>query len=228
MTRKPKGEAMTLGRKTLLAALALAVLAAAAAGIARSTATQSIPDANGVIHGCHKKPTGDVKIVYSAADCGPGQAPIQWSQAGPPGPKGDAGPQGPGPAPGGLETFQSDETAATIEIGLAPTGIFVTLGDPGTYWIFAKGVVSRLAGTGVGPNALNWADCELELGFVRLDSTPLMLLEVEHPADEVWFTLAGVARATRAGERLKLLCASQGGDLPIGLLTPRISALKVS
>jgi hypothetical protein len=220
---------MRRGRKTLLAVLTLAVLAATAAGIARSTATLTIPDSNGVIHACHKKPIGDVKIVHSAADCGPGQAPIQWSQSGPQGPKGDAGPQGPpGAAAGGLETFESDETSAAIEIGLAPTGIFVTLGEPGTYWVFAKGVVTRLGGTGVGPNALNWADCKLELGFAPLDSTPLMLLEVQHPADEVWFTLAGIARATQAGERLKLLCAGQGGDLPIGLLTPRIYALKVS
>jgi hypothetical protein len=222
--------------KTLLAALALAAVAAAGAGIARSTSTEPIPDANGVIHACYKKPIGEVKIVYSAANCGAGQAPIEWNQAGPQGPKGDPGPQGPPGPPGAaggadVQAFESDEIEGDIEIGPLPTGIFVTLGEPGTYWVFAKGMMQRDSNSVADRDKEARADCELELGFTRLDTTPTMLLQFDHPADEVWFTLADVAQATQAGQRLKLVCRhtfGSDGELPISLFAPRIYALKLS
>ena len=219
---------MKLRHKTVLAALALAAVAAGAAGIARSTATEPIPDADGVIHACYKKPIGEVKIVYSAANCGPGQAPIQWSQTGPQGPKGDPGPQGPAGAAGGsLETFESDQAATDIEIGAAATGIFVTLGGPGRYWVFAKG---RVEAQYANPqNRVATADCELDLGFVALDRT-YVLVQDRFDEYQVELTLAGIAHATEAGQRLKLLCqnAGQVGELPILLRQPRIYAIKVS
>lgn len=76
-------------------ATVLLVASAAAAGIAHSVTGDSIPDANGVIHACYKKPIGPAAIVRTATDCGPGQIPIEWSQTGPPGPQGPEGPPGP-------------------------------------------------------------------------------------------------------------------------------------
>jgi hypothetical protein len=73
---------MKLRRKTLLSVLALVVAAAGGAGIARSTSTEPIPDANGVIHACYKKPIGPARIVFSAANCWGGEQSIQWSQSG--------------------------------------------------------------------------------------------------------------------------------------------------
>ncbi len=73
---------MKLRRKTMLSVLALLVAAAGGAGIARSTSTEPIPDANGVIHACYKKPIGPARIVFSAANCWGGEQSIQWSQSG--------------------------------------------------------------------------------------------------------------------------------------------------
>src|SRR5947209_1419768 len=62
-----------------------------------ASAAGTIPDANGVIHGCFLPPTGSVRIVTSAADCRTGETAIQWNQKGPQGltgARGVAGPQG--------------------------------------------------------------------------------------------------------------------------------------
>jgi hypothetical protein len=220
--------------KTLLAALALGAAAAVAAGIARSTTADPIPDANGVIHACYKRPIGEVKIVYSAANCGPGQEPIQWSQSGPQGVKGDPGPQGPqgpqgppGAAGGSLQTFVSDNVPnGSIELPFGvSTGIFVTLGEPGTYWVFAKGKLFAMTGS---PNGDAFVHCDLQLDFVDVDNTGTELLESGHPGNEDPVTLAGVVEATQPGQRLKLLCFKEGGLLRIGLFRPRLYALKVS
>jgi hypothetical protein len=72
------------------------------AGLAvASIAYASIPDGNGVIHGCYSASGAGAKngtpmnIIDSAkASCGKGQQAITWSQAGPPGPKGDTGSTG--------------------------------------------------------------------------------------------------------------------------------------
>ena len=217
--------------KTLLAALALGAVAAVAAGIARSTTAEPIPDANGVIHACYKRPIGEVKIVYSAANCGPGQEPIQWSQSGPQGAKGDPGPEGPhgppGAAGGSLQTFVSDDVPnGTIELPFGvSTGIFVTLGEPGTYWVFGKAKLSALAGS---PDGNAFVHCDLQLDFVDVDSTGTELLESGHPGNEDPVTLAAVVEATHAGQRLKLLCFKEGGLLQIALFRPQLYALKVS
>lgn len=225
---------MKLRYKSLLAALALAAVAAGAAGVARSTSTQPIPDANGVIHGCYKKPIGPVRIVYSAANCFGGELPIEWNQAGaqgPQGPQGETGPQGPAGPPGaagpGVQTFESDGVDNDIEIGSARTGIFVTLGEPGTYWVFAKALVTAGTHPTVGPDTDAIAGCDLELDFVKLDTTPTMFLEAVHDEDR-WVTLADIAQATQAGQRLKLVCEKRAGELPLSLYGARLYALKVA
>lgn len=82
---------------------ALLVSAAAASALA-AIAYASIPDANGVIHGCYKKSGGTLRVIDSAtAQCDErNETPVQWSQTGPqglPGPQGEQGPAGPqGPA----------------------------------------------------------------------------------------------------------------------------------
>jgi hypothetical protein len=61
------------------------------AGVAYAT----IPDANGVIHGCYTKSTGTIRIIdNSVTDCKQGETSVQWNVSGPMGPQGPAGPQG--------------------------------------------------------------------------------------------------------------------------------------
>jgi uncharacterized protein YjbI with pentapeptide repeats len=65
-----------------------------AAGAALVSAT--IPDANGVIHGCIRN-NGDLRIIDTATQsCTSAQDPISFNQTGPQGPAGPAGPSGSG------------------------------------------------------------------------------------------------------------------------------------
>jgi hypothetical protein len=80
-------------RASLAAAGLVAVLAAAA------VAYGAIPGADGVIHACYDKQSGQTRI-YDAEDgrpkgCGKTEAAISWNQEGPKGDTGDAGPPGP-------------------------------------------------------------------------------------------------------------------------------------
>jgi hypothetical protein len=86
--------------------LAAGVLVAAAgsAGIALG----SIPDSNGVIHGCYKNGNGRLSVIDTNAsqNCKSDQTPLNWNQTGPQGPVGPAGPQvPPGPA-GGIASMR--------------------------------------------------------------------------------------------------------------------------
>jgi hypothetical protein len=80
------------------AGLAKVGVASAVMGLtlAGGLAWASIPDANGVIHGCYKDVSGDLRVVDSAtSSCKNNETSLVWNQAGTPGPQGPAGPQGP-------------------------------------------------------------------------------------------------------------------------------------
>src|SRR5687767_6123232 len=84
------------------------VVAASALVICTVIAFASVPDANGVIHGCYHKSSGVLRVIdNSSAQCNNNETPIQWNQAGPqgaPGPQGPEGPQGPA-GPGGAKAM---------------------------------------------------------------------------------------------------------------------------
>ena len=90
----------------LIAAAAGAIALVVAAGAAYAT----IPDANGVIHGCMKKSGGALRVIDSGVtQCSKDETALSWNRTGPQGPQGlqgapgaqgvqgDPGPQG---APG--------------------------------------------------------------------------------------------------------------------------------
>lgn len=53
----------------------------------------SIPDGNGVIHGCYKRNSGSLRVIDNAtSQCDNSETAIQWSQTGPQGPPGMAAP----------------------------------------------------------------------------------------------------------------------------------------
>jgi hypothetical protein len=99
-------------------------VAAVAVGVGGGYAIASVPDSNGVIHACVTKQVGsglpatggpNVRIIDSDAGPAAGQAcdaasefPLNWNQAGSPGPQGPAGPQGPQGPPG------ADGTTTTV------------------------------------------------------------------------------------------------------------------
>jgi len=68
-----------------------------------SAVLASIPDANGVIHGCYNTTNGVQRIIDTAVEsCKPGETAIQWNQTGPQGPQGPQGLRGP-QGPQGLQ-----------------------------------------------------------------------------------------------------------------------------
>lgn len=56
-------------------------------GLVTGTASASVPDANGVFHGCYGTLTGNVRIV-DGRSCGLFERPVSWHQTGPVGPAG--------------------------------------------------------------------------------------------------------------------------------------------
>src|SRR5262249_8841704 len=78
------------GRRLSLLALVVGV-GVAVGGIAYA----SIPDANGVIHGCYRPTTGELIVIKSdGKGCETGWTPLNWSQTGPTGLAGPTGPTG--------------------------------------------------------------------------------------------------------------------------------------
>jgi hypothetical protein len=76
-------------RSRLVAALVGAATMAAVGGVAYAT----IPDSNGVIHGCYTTKGGILRVIDTSVgqSCTSFETPITWNQKGP---KGDTGPQG--------------------------------------------------------------------------------------------------------------------------------------
>jgi hypothetical protein len=135
----------------------IAALAVAAAGVlvAGGVAYATIPDTNGVIHGCYATKDGSLRVIDTAAgqNCGPKETALDWSQTGPQGPigpAGAAGPQGPtGPAgaagpqgptgPAGLSHAYSYESSGVTLPQSPSTGSVVSGAVPaGTYVVFAR------------------------------------------------------------------------------------------
>ena len=79
-------------RRNVVAYLALVVALAAAGGVAYS----SIPDAQGVIHGCYDNANGALRVIDTDASgvCRGGETALDWNQQGQPGLTGHTGPTG--------------------------------------------------------------------------------------------------------------------------------------
>jgi hypothetical protein len=73
------------------AVIVAAGMLVAAAGIAYAT----IPDVNGVIHGCYAKSGGSLRVIDdTVTNCKSTETSLNWNVTGPQGPQGPAGPQG--------------------------------------------------------------------------------------------------------------------------------------
>ena len=80
-------------RRNLVAYVALVAALAAVGGVAYS----SIPDAQGVIHGCYDNSSGALRVIDTAGSdvCRGGETALDWNQQGQPGPTGHTGLPGP-------------------------------------------------------------------------------------------------------------------------------------
>ena len=126
--------------RTRTAAFVVVVVAAV------SVAYASIPDSNGVIHGCYQKNNGQLRVIDPAvSNCTPSETPLQWSQTGPQGPVGPQGPEGPQGPTGPEGPSESTVFGGFREVGGGTEGLPDALGTvgklqlpPGKYAIFAK------------------------------------------------------------------------------------------
>ena len=98
-----------------LSMIAAVVVCAAVGGIAYA----SIPDSNGVIHGCYRKTTGELIVIDSGGKgCEEGWKPLNWSQTGLTGATGATGPTG-ARGPAGLSLFANIDEDGTLLSGTA-------------------------------------------------------------------------------------------------------------
>ncbi|HET8938888.1 MAG TPA: hypothetical protein VFN67_35835 [Polyangiales bacterium] len=109
--------------------------------LAASSASASIPDANGVIHGCYNVFTGSTRIV-DGTNCGLLDKPVTWSQKGPAGASVTGQSLGVGDAhcpAGGVALTLSGTTSYICNGVQGPQGPQGPAGDPDT--LFGTGAV---------------------------------------------------------------------------------------
>jgi len=102
----------------------------------------SIPDSNGVIHGCYKNSTGMLKVIDSSSQtCVSGETALNWNQTGPQGPQGIQGPSG-------LNKVVQVNTHYTVPVEVTPTHLNFTShcpeGDGNTYSPLSGGFEANL------------------------------------------------------------------------------------
>ena len=116
------------------------VFAVAAALLAAGAAYATIPDANGVIHGCSATKDGSLRVIDPDAgqSCGTKESALDWNAKGVTGPQGPQGPIGPtGPA-GSAHGYQTNNIAK-VPGTMADTTVISLSGLPdGTYLVFVQ------------------------------------------------------------------------------------------
>jgi hypothetical protein len=148
-------------RAARLSALAVLVLVVAAGGVAYAV----IPRAGGLISGCYKNQSGQLRVIDPAADsCLPSESSIQWNQAGQVGPVGPAGPPGPSGATGPrgpsdvIWAAAADNTRIELMPSAEPTTLLHVDLSPGMYLVSAKGSFFN------ADSKLSAIDCALVVG----------------------------------------------------------------
>lgn len=134
-------------QRVVLTVVAAFVTLVVGGGIAYAT----IPDSNGVIHGCMNKGSGILRVIDDAVSpCSAGETPLSWNAQGPKGDQGDAGP--PGPAGPQGEPGPQGPTGPTGPQGPAgPTNLVIREGptsDPGGTSVASCNAGERATGGG--------------------------------------------------------------------------------
>src|SRR5947208_4628806 len=126
MKRRPSG----VSRGSLSAAVGrragrLLVLSVVILALAAGASYASIPDTNGVIHGCYSNASGTLRVINSPTQiCAATETALPWNQTGPTGPQGPSGPSGPqGPSgPSGPSGPQGASGPSGPQGAVGPSG----------------------------------------------------------------------------------------------------------
>ncbi|HKX82764.1 MAG TPA: hypothetical protein VJL58_00960 [Pyrinomonadaceae bacterium] len=150
-------QARNTQRRAFIAILGTIMLAA--------IAYASIPDANGIIHGCYKKAGGTLRVVDGGVQCASNELALNWNQTGPQGPPAPME----GPAGGALDGMYpnpgiADGAVTTTEIANGTIGI----ADLANGAVSAPKLLGGAAATNVWGNN-QWAPSNAtQRGFVHI------------------------------------------------------------
>jgi hypothetical protein len=132
-----RGGVVALRRLTCVSGILAALL------LVGSVAWASIPDSNGVIHGCRKSTDGSIRVIDTSktATCPNGYTALNWNQAGVQGPAGPAG------APG--TTVNRVQLSKYLNDGapVAPGSVGDSLACPEGYYVTGGGYEFNPAST---------------------------------------------------------------------------------
>ncbi len=110
------------------------LISLAAGGFIAGNALASVPDANGVIHGCYSPLLGTIRIIDSATQsCFFGETNLTWNQKGAAGTAGAAGPAGPAGATGPAGTSVYGQSLNVGNANCPYGGAQFTLGTSTTF-----------------------------------------------------------------------------------------------
>ena len=231
-------------RRNVVAYLALGVALGAVGGVAYS----SIPDAQGVIHGCYSNTTtGALRVIDSPSDvCRGDETALDWNQQGQPGLNGHPGAPGPQGPPGAALTYGKSRPGPVALPSPGQVKTIATLSVPGgSYAIFAKAVGSmtvpgfscapgtdviycnllhnerRLASTAFG--CVIEAGGSSDLGRANLIAGANALFALETVGAELLHTFPGSLSNT-----IRLRCLQYaGGKWPVNISNARLIAMRV-
>jgi len=205
--------------------------------VGASSASASIPDPTGVIHGCRNNTFGLVRVIDTAngQPCLASETPLDWNKTGPAGAPGDQGPTGdqgpagakgptgdPGPAgpkgPTGdagpvgslalVDTAEATTPGSTNLQTTDPTPIITVSPVAGTYLVRAHTTVSDTT------NDRFWT-CQLTVSGTAF-STAVTRTHAPQPGDAgpidtTELTISGVANVP-ANSTLSLTCDASGDN----------------
>jgi hypothetical protein len=198
-------------RRNLVAYAALVAALAAIGGVAYS----SIPDPQGVIHGCYDNTTGALRVIDTGGSgvCRGGETVLDWNQQGQPGPPGVAVTYAKSAAgPVGLPAPGQQKTVATLTV------------PRGSYAVFAKAMGGLTVPSFSCPQGTDVIYCNLLHNERRLASTTFgCAIQAGASSDLGRANLIAGANSLSASETVG---AELVDTLPDGLNTIRLRCLQ--
>jgi hypothetical protein len=219
-----------------LAALVVLALGLAAGGIAYA----SIPDSNGVIHGCYQRNSGAFHVIgtnptVGGGACASNETAVDWGQGGSPGASGPSGPSGPaGTAGSGGASGPSGPSGPTGTAGPTSYAIGGTTATVDGTTVISHTITAAEAGLTIlinpftvqdaNPMSGGWtvAGCSLTINGVSTGGADVVVQDTHENVFDTG-SATNLNRLTLAtGDVVGVFCASSPEDTGEALLVARL------